>query len=112
MSEQKQQRPLIRIGTVLEWSGSKMEVLAFGRGHAVCKITETGTVVNVPLHHLESATVLTENPVCPRCKQPPLPISCAPEEWGNLPDWEDNGSDWCCFKCKYTFEGEEAYHAN
>ncbi len=109
MSEQKLQRPLIRIGTVLEWSGSELEVLAFGRGHAVCKILASGTVVNVPLRDLQSAIV---NPACPRCGKPALPIAFAPEEWGSLPDWEDNGNDFCCAFCKYTFEEEEAHHAN
>ena len=112
MSNQKQQKPLIRIGTVLEWNGSELEVLAFKSGYAVCKIMASGLKVNMPLCQLESAIVLTGNPACPRCHQPPLPISCAPEEWGSFPDWEDNGNDWCCFKCKYTFGGEEAYHAN
>ncbi len=59
MSNQAQ-HPLIHIGTILEWNGSKREVLAFKPGYAVCKTTETGTVVNVSLRHLESTIVSTE----------------------------------------------------
>ena len=65
----RQQQPLIRMGTILNWSGSPMKVLEINSRSAKCIILDSGTVVSVPLRNLESATVLPENPAS-RCDHP------------------------------------------
>jgi len=46
---------------------------------------------------------------CPDCGTPADDIDEAPEDYGALEDWEDNGNEYCCLKCRYSFEAEEAW---
>ena len=48
-------------------------------------------------------------PTCPKCGNEAQSIDAAPDEWGDNPEWTDNGSDYCCPHCRYTFETYEAF---
>ena len=47
-------------------------------------------------------------PTCSRCGNVAQPIDDAPEEYETLDDWTDNGGDYCCPDCRYSFEQDEA----
>jgi len=47
---------------------------------------------------------------CPKCGNPAEDIDEAPEDYGELEGWTDNGNDYCCTECQYTFESEEAFN--
>jgi hypothetical protein len=75
---------------------------------------ETGIRYGViPMHDIpwwnEEAESNYGEPSCPKCSNPAQDIDKAPENYGELSDWEDNGNDYCCLDCKYTFESWEAF---
>ena len=57
----------------------------------------------------DSAEASYGEATCPKCGNPAEDIDKAPEGYGDLEGWEDNGNDYCCLNCRYTFESEEAF---
>lgn len=49
------------------------------------------------------------DPTCPKCGEVANAIDLAPENYAEIPGWEDNGTDYTCNNCKYTFDSDEAF---
>ncbi len=49
------------------------------------------------------------DPTCPKCGEVANTIDLAPENYDEIPGWKDNGTDYTCNDCKYTFDSDEAY---